>query len=153
MASNHSCKRSHPRVPNDIRPGSVRGCFLHWNERTDWMRRSSKPVQATRASTALLPLPESTPSFLIGKANKSYKHQYSNIYFIRLRLLRQSVEEKSYAKWKNLSGKPVLVPRVLDVVKSHLCYIVGTVYMEMPLKPNVMIDIARDVRLAFISAT
>jgi hypothetical protein len=26
-----------------------------------------------------------------------------------------------------------------------MCYIVGTVYMNMPLKPNVMEDIARDV--------
>jgi DNA polymerase delta subunit 2 len=39
-----------------------------------------------------------------------------------------------------------LVPRVLEVEKGKLCYVVGTVYMDMPLKPNVMIDIARDVR-------
>jgi DNA polymerase delta subunit 2 len=44
------------------------------------------------------------------------------------------------------TGNPVLVPRVLEVVKSQLCYIVGTVYMDMPLKPNVLEDIARDVR-------
>jgi DNA polymerase delta subunit OB-fold domain len=36
---------------------------------------------------------------------------------------------------------------VLDVEKGQLCYIVGTVYMDMPLKPNVMEDIARDVRI------
>jgi len=41
--------------------------------------------------------------------------------------------------------KPKLVPRVLEVVKGKLCYIVGTVYMDMPLKPNVLIDLARDV--------
>lgn len=45
----------------------------------------------------------------------------------------------------SVSGSPILVPRVLEVVKSRLCYIVGTVYMDMPLKPNVMEDIARDV--------
>lgn len=38
-----------------------------------------------------------------------------------------------------------MVPRVLDVINSQLCYIIGTVYLHMPLKPNVMIDIARDV--------
>jgi DNA polymerase delta subunit 2 len=106
----------------------------------------SKPIQSTRATTVLLPPLESTPSFLITKANKSYKHQYANIYFVRLRLLRQFLEENALLKWKNVSGKPVLVPRVLDVVKGQLCYIIGTVYMEMPLKPNVMEDIARDVR-------
>ena len=43
------------------------------------------------------------------------------------------------------AGNPVFVPRVLDVEKGQLCFIVGTVYMEMPLKPNVLEDIARDV--------
>lgn len=48
-------------------------------------------------------------------------------------------------EFNRISGSPILVPRVLEVVKSRLCYIVGTVYMDMPLKPNVMEDIARDV--------
>jgi len=34
---------------------------------------------------------------------------------------------------------------VLEVNKGELCYIVGTIYMEMQLKPNVMDDIASDV--------
>lgn len=42
-------------------------------------------------------------------------------------------------------GNPSFVPRVLEVEPSQLCYIAGTVYMEMPLKPNVMEDVARDV--------
>lgn len=35
--------------------------------------------------------------------------------------------------------------RVLDVQKGKLCYVIGTVYMDMPLKPNVLTDLARDV--------
>ena len=42
-------------------------------------------------------------------------------------------------------GSPKLVPRVLDVVKGQLCLVIGTVYMDMPLKPNVLEDIGRDV--------
>ncbi|KAJ3515561.1 hypothetical protein NLJ89_g1677 [Agrocybe chaxingu] len=42
------------------------------------------------------------------------------------------------------ASNPVLVPRVLEVEKGRICYIMGTVYMDMPLKPNVMEDIARD---------
>lgn len=42
-------------------------------------------------------------------------------------------------------GSPKLVPRVLDVLKGKPCFIVGTVYMDMPLKPNVLEDIGRDV--------
>jgi DNA polymerase delta subunit 2 len=46
-----------------------------------------------------------------------------------------------------LADDPVYVPRVLDVQKGKLCYIVGTVYMDMPLKPNVLVDIGKEVRL------
>lgn len=47
-----------------------------------------------------------------------------------------------------LVGRPLHVPRVLDVVKSKLCWVIGTLYMDMPLKPNVLEDLGRDVRLA-----
>lgn len=43
---------------------------------------------------------------------------------------------------------PVYVPRVLDVQKGKLCYIVGTVYMDMPLKPNVLVDLGKEVRFS-----
>lgn len=46
-----------------------------------------------------------------------------------------------------LTGNPIFVPRVLDVEKGQLSYVIGTVYMDMPLKPNVLDDIARDVSL------
>ncbi len=39
------------------------------------------------------------------------------------------------------------MPRVLEIVKNRLCWIVGTVYLDMPLKPNVLEDIARDVSI------
>jgi DNA polymerase delta subunit 2 len=42
-------------------------------------------------------------------------------------------------------GSPKLVPRVLDVQKGQLCFVIGTIYMDMPLKPNVLEDIGRDV--------
>ena len=51
------------------------------------------------------------------------------------------------------TGDPILIPRVLEVEKGRLCYVVGTVYMDMPLKPNVIEDIARDVRSRLQSHT
>jgi hypothetical protein len=51
--------------------------------------------------------------------------------------------------WK--PGRPKLVERVLDVQKDQLCYIVGTIYMDMPLKPNVLEDISKDVSSASYS--
>ncbi|KNZ71560.1 DNA polymerase subunit delta-2, partial [Termitomyces sp. J132] len=101
------------------------------------------PPSLTRSTTVVFD-PAGNPSFQITAANKSYKHQYSNIYFVRLRLLRQFVEERARKRWGNHQSNPILVPRVLEVVKSRMCYIIGTVYMDMPLKPNVIEDLARD---------
>ncbi|KAH8976466.1 DNA polymerase alpha/epsilon subunit B-domain-containing protein [Lactarius hatsudake] len=73
-----------------------------------------------------------TPSFTI-----------ANIYFVRLRL-REFIEKEAAKKWDHFTGSPKLVPRVLDVLKGNICFLVGTVYMDMPLKPNVLEDIGRD---------
>jgi DNA polymerase delta subunit 2 len=106
-------------------------------------------------------------AFILGEEHRSYKHQYSNIYFHRLSVLRKYVEDAAQRRWKGIdsnlstffesthtntlpSGNPVLIPSVLEVVKSQVCYIVGTVYMDMPLKPNVMDDIGKDVSFPFI---
>ena len=37
------------------------------------------------------------------------------------------------------------VDRVLDVRQGALCWITGTVYMDLPLKPNILDDVAKDV--------
>ncbi|KAM6500832.1 DNA polymerase alpha/epsilon subunit B domain containing protein [Amanita muscaria] len=99
-----------------------------------------------RPSTTVLPI-DTLPSFLITAKDRSYRFQYASIYFIRLGLLRQFVEKNAVKLWKGLNGNPVAVPRVLEVTKGQLCYIIGTVYMDMPLKPNVLDDIGRDFSL------
>lgn len=38
------------------------------------------------------------------------------------------------------------VERVLDVRQGELCWVTGTVYLDMPLKPNILDDISKDVR-------
>ncbi|CCM02879.1 uncharacterized protein FIBRA_04993 [Fibroporia radiculosa] len=98
----------------------------------------------SRVPTAVLAPSPHTPSFVLGAANRSYKHQYASIYFVRLQLLRKFVLARARRRWRGLSGNPVFVPRVLDVEKGNLCYIIGTVYLDMPLKPNVLEDLARD---------
>ncbi|KAG2077774.1 hypothetical protein BDR04DRAFT_423814 [Suillus decipiens] len=97
-----------------------------------------------RPTSTIVPPTEMTPSFLIDQKNRSYKHQYANIYFTRLTMLRHAVERRAKARWDGLQSEPLYVARVLDVVKSQLCWVIGTVYMDMPLKPNVLEDIGRD---------
>lgn len=43
------------------------------------------------------------------------------------------------------------VDRVLDVRQGELCWVAGTVYMDMPLKPNILDDISKDVRIEPLS--
>ena len=38
--------------------------------------------------------------------------------------------------------------RVLDIKPGSLCFVIGTIYMEMRLKPNILEELSREVRLA-----
>lgn len=50
------------------------------------------------------PLIELSKPFTIDPTSRSYKHQYANIYFVRLVEQRPTVEEKAREKWKNVKG-------------------------------------------------
>ncbi|KAI9817004.1 MAG: hypothetical protein M1826_001700 [Phylliscum demangeonii] len=80
-------------------------------------------------------------------AEKHYQQQYSDIYFLRLAKLKPAVERHAIEAWQHLeiAGEAVRrVDRVLDVRQGELCWVAGTVYMEMGLKPNVLEDIAKE---------
>lgn len=38
------------------------------------------------------------------------------------------------------------VDRVLDVRQGELCWVAGTVYMHLPMKPNILDDLNQEVR-------
>ncbi|PSN60656.1 DNA polymeras-like protein subunit delta-2 [Corynespora cassiicola Philippines] len=78
---------------------------------------------------------------------RHYGQQYADMYFLRLAQLKKAVEERAEEAWSDfeLGGeKAQYVDRVLDVRQGQLCWIVGTVYMEMGLKPNVLDDIVKE---------
>lgn len=83
---------------------------------------------------------------------------------MRLEKLREAVMEAAAARWADakgpqtraktqsrvfhslsLVGSPQWVQRVLDVEKGKICWVIGTVYKDMPLKDNVLTDLAKDV--------
>lgn len=64
---------------------------------------------------------------------------------MRLQVLRKYVMARARRRWHDVAGRPIYVGRVLDVIKGQLSYVIGTVYMDMPMKPNVLEDLARDV--------
>ncbi|KAF9173907.1 hypothetical protein BGX21_008206 [Mortierella sp. AD011] len=81
-------------------------------------------------------------SFIV--KSRDYKLQYAHLYFMRLVLMRPKVLEQAELKWGSLSPVPKRVEKVLDVQQGEISYIVGTVYMDMKLKPNILNDITKD---------
>lgn len=72
------------------------------------------------------------------------------MYFLRLTKLKPFVESIASEAWEGfqIGGETVSqVERVLDVRQGKLCWVAGTIYMEMPLKPNILDDISKDVRM------
>ncbi|KKK24977.1 hypothetical protein AOCH_003589 [Aspergillus ochraceoroseus] len=78
---------------------------------------------------------------------RQYQQQYGDMYFLRLAKLKPAVEEAAVEAWEGFSiaGEHARrVERVLDVRQGELCWVAGTVYMEMPLKPNILDDLTKD---------
>lgn len=75
--------------------------------------------------------------------NSNYHQQYAQIYFCRLQALLPVLIANSKKKW-NFSS---IVNRVLEVSDSSgsLCTVIGTLFAELPLKPNVIQDLSDDV--------
>ncbi|GAA5914516.1 hypothetical protein JCM5296_003057 [Sporobolomyces johnsonii] len=89
------------------------------------------------------------PGFHTVKTDKEFAKQYANLYWLRLVVLRKRVEEQARRRWgdgklEGVSTPPQHVKRLLEVENGKLCYVIGTVYVDMPLKPNVLEDLARD---------
>ena len=86
------------------------------------------------------------PRFTTGPG-RDYVRQYANLYWFRLEKLKPIVIEAARAKWGDHRPSPPFVDKLLDVEPGMQCIITGTVYLEMPLKPNVLDELA-EVRIA-----
>lgn len=79
--------------------------------------------------------------------DRSYQQQYADTYFLRLTKIKPAVEEVAEAAWEGtvIGGETAKkVNRVLDVRQGELCWVAGTVYRDMPLKPNILDDVSKD---------
>lgn len=98
-----------------------------------------------RAESAYKPL----HSFALEK-QRSYKQQFGDMYFLRLTKIKPAVEEVAAKAWEGteIGGeRATRVERVLDVRQGELCWVAGTVYMDMRLKPNILEDVSKDVSI------
>lgn len=77
------------------------------------------------------------------------------MYFLRLTKIKPAVEEVAAKAWGDteIGGeRATRVERVLDVRQGELCWVAGTVYMDMRLKPNILEDVSKDVSIFLSSA-
>lgn len=73
-----------------------------------------------RSETAECELVKGTPSFVLDQNHKSYKHQFANLYFARLTLLKSIVEEQAKKRWKSAKGGLI---QVHELESSLLIYV------------------------------
>ncbi|CAJ2508187.1 Uu.00g093730.m01.CDS01 [Anthostomella pinea] len=95
-----------------------------------------------RAGSSYKPL----QSFKLDK-EKSYQQQFADMYFLRLTKIKPAVDLIAFEAWQDtiVGGEPAKqVERVLDIRQGELCWVSGTVYMEMSLKPNILEDVSKD---------
>lgn len=86
-------------------------------------------------------------SFALDK-NRTYQQQYGDMYFLRLAKIKPAVEQVAAEAWDGtvVGNEPAKkVDRVLDVRQGELCWVAGTVFMDMPLKPSILEDVSKDV--------
>jgi DNA polymerase delta subunit OB-fold domain len=92
-------------------------------------------------------------TFSLPPASHRKYGQYADLYFARLVLLKSHVEnvaEKAWAGFSLAGIKARPVERVLDVRQGEVCWVTGTVFMDMPLKPNIMEDLGKEVGFFFL---
>ncbi|KAK3115822.1 DNA polymerase delta small subunit Cdc1 [Teratosphaeriaceae sp. CCFEE 6253] len=98
----------------------------------------------TRTHATYIPI----PTYQLPKGeHRHYQQQYADMYFARLAQLKPAVEAMATEAWADftIAGETASrKDRVLDVRQGELCWVAGTVYMEMPLKPNVLEDIGKE---------
>ncbi|KAK5112927.1 hypothetical protein LTR62_003749 [Meristemomyces frigidus] len=111
--------------------------MMHAPNGTDYGTVDRTPSTYTSLSTYQLPKGE----------HRHYQQQYADMYFARLAQIKPAVESIASDAWADFhigGEKATRKERVLDVRQGELCFVIGTVYMEMPLKPNVLEDIGKE---------
>ncbi|OLN86916.1 DNA polymerase delta small subunit [Colletotrichum chlorophyti] len=108
-----------------------------------------KPADAAASSSTLVRAPshyKPLESFALPK-ERSYQQQFADLYFLRLTSIRPAVDAAAAEAWDGtvIGGEEARrVNRVLDVRQGELCWVTGTVYMDMQLKPNILEDVSKD---------
>ncbi len=90
-------------------------------------------------------------AFLFPQDKKTYRHQYREIYEARAKQLKSRVMKMASMKWKDetINGqKAKYVNKLLDVKSMVPSYVIGTVFMDMKYKPNILQEVTGNIYAA-----
>ncbi|ERT02050.1 DNA polymerase delta subunit 2 [Sporothrix schenckii 1099-18] len=87
--------------------------------------------------------------------SRQYQQQFADMYFLRLAKIKPAVDKVATEAFSDVvvgGTHAKKVERVLDVRQGELCWVSGTVYMDMPFKPSILEDVSKDKLLSKPSA-
>ncbi|GMF51394.1 hypothetical protein B5S33_g1409 [[Candida] boidinii] len=89
--------------------------------------------------------------YSLPKTKRTYGSQFNQMYNQRVKSLKSRVMKMAIFKWKNetINDAPVVYTnKILDVKDSTPCYIIGTVFMDMKYKPNILKEVSENMYAA-----
>lgn len=94
--------------------------------------------------------PAANNDFRLSMEQRQYDVQYANIYLKRLSQTRQKAYKQGYDAWSDMiiENNPVKYSeKVLEVGRNKYCWVVGTIYREMKLKPSILEEVSASVSI------
>ena len=72
---------------------------------------------------------------------RKFDLQYSQLYAVRLMVMRKKIEHAVKKKW----GQDINLVKLSDITKDEDCVIIGTIFRKMELQPSVLKEISSEV--------
>ena len=101
----------------------------------------------TERFTASLTMPYAG-RFLLDPKDQS--HQYFNVYQNRMRQLRPVLVERINQMQKEKGTNHEVEERILDIRMGVKSYVIGTIFKDMPLKPNVLREYSKEQAILLV---
>jgi hypothetical protein len=79
---------------------------------------------------------------------KEYAQQYAPLYYHRLQKMRPRLLQAAKERWEGAgkaSSMPRVVGKILELRPGEEVIVAGTLYKEMPLRPNILESYAKEV--------
>ncbi|KAG7820648.1 hypothetical protein KL909_004520 [Ogataea angusta] len=87
-------------------------------------------------------------AYRLAPGTRTYANQFNKIYSQRVKKLKSRCLKRANAKWKQetINNKSVVyVNKILDIKNMTPCYTIGTVFMDMKYKPNILEEVSNNV--------